>query len=133
MKESYARKCQIIFNLCSMKFCVDLEKYIVRNMLYINYLLDSGRFIGSILMDLSVAYDCLLHNLLLDKLQANGFSKEGVRLVLSYLMNRTQRINIGSTFSDRTNILKYILQGSMLGVLLFNIFINGFGLFLSKM
>ena len=133
MKESYARKCQIIFNLCSMKFCVDLEKYIVRNMLYINYLLDNGRFIGSILMDLSVAYDCLLHNLLLDKLQANGFSKEGVRLVLSYLMNRTQRINIGSTFSDRTNILKYILQGSILGVLLFNIFINGFGLFLSKM
>ena len=102
-------------------------------MLYINYLLDSGRFIGSILMDLSVAYDCLLHNLLLDKLQANGFSKEGVRLVLSYLMNRTQRINIGSTFSDRTIILKYILQGSILGVLLFNIFINGFVLFLSKM
>ena len=102
-------------------------------MLYINCLLDSGRFVGSILMDLSVACDCLLHNLLLDKIQANGFSKEGVRLVLSYLMNRTQRINIGSTFSDRTNILKYILQGSVLGVLLFNIFINGFVLFLSKM
>ena len=61
--------------------------------------LDRGRFVGSILMDLSKAYDCLPHNLLLAKLQAYGFSKESIRLFLSYLTNRTQSIKIGSTFS----------------------------------
>ena len=63
-------------------------------------------------MDLSKAYDCLPHNLLLAKLQVCGFR---YRLFLSYLTNRTQRIKIGSTFSHWTNILKDIPQDSILG------------------
>ena len=61
--------------------------------------LDRDGFVGSILMDLSKAYDCLPHDLLLAKLQAYGFSKESIRLFLSYLTNLKQRIEIGSTFS----------------------------------
>ena len=68
--------------------------------------LDRGGFVGSVLMDLPKAYDCLPHDLLLAKLQAYDFSKESIRLFLSYLTNRTQRIKIGSTFSYWTNILK---------------------------
>ena len=49
------------------------------------------RFFYSILMDLSKAYDCLSHDLLLAKLQAYGFSKESIRLFLSYLTNHTQK------------------------------------------
>ena len=75
-------------------------------------------------MDLSKACDYLPHDLLLAKLQAYGFSKENIRLFLSYLTNRTQRIKIGSAFSHWTNILKGIPQGSILGPLLFNISIN---------
>ena len=86
--------------------------------------LDRDRFVGSILMDLSNAYDCLPHDLLLAKLQAYVFSKEGIRLFSSYLTNRTQRIKVGSTFSHWTNILKGNPKGSILGPLLFNIFIN---------
>ena len=66
---------------------------------------DRDRFVGSILMDLPKAYDCLPHDLLLAKLQAYDFSKESIRLVLSYLTNRTQRIKIGPIFSHWTNIL----------------------------
>ena len=42
--------------------------------------LDRDGFVGSILMDLSKAYDCLPHDLLLAKRQAYGFSKESIRL-----------------------------------------------------
>ena len=85
-----------------MKFCVDLEKHIVRNMLYIdiNFMANSlnrGGFVGSILMDLLKVYDCLKDNLFLAILQAYGFCKESIRLFLNYLTNRTQRIKIGST------------------------------------
>ena len=66
--------------------------------------LDRSGFVCSILIDLSKAYDCLPHDLLLAKLQAYGLSKESVRLFLSYLTNRTQRIKIGSTFRHWTNI-----------------------------
>ena len=75
-------------------------------------------------MDLSKAQDCLKDDLLLPKLQAYGFSKESIRLFLSYLTNLTRRIKIVPTFSDLTNIVKGVLQGSILGPLFFNIFIN---------
>ena len=93
---------------------------------------DRGGFVGSILMDLSKAYVCLPNNLLLAKRQAYGLSKESIRLFLSYLANRTQRIKIGSRFSDWTNNLKGNPQGSTLGLLRFNIFINDLFFFSAK-
>ena len=83
-------------------------------------------------MDLSQAYDCLPHDLLLAKLQASNFSNKSTRLFLSYLTNHTQRIKIGLTFSDWKNILKGISESSILGPLLFNIFINNLFLFSVK-
>ena len=83
-------------------------------------------------MDLSKACDYLKDNLLLPKLQAYGFSKESIRLFLTYLTNRTQSIKRSSTFSDSTNIAKGIPQGFRLGSCLFNIFINYLFLFSGK-
>ena len=50
-------------------------------------------------MDLPKACDCLPHDLLLAKLEAHGFNKGRVKLLLSYLTNHMQRITIGSTLT----------------------------------
>ena len=51
-------------------------------------------------MDLSKAYDCLPHDLLIAKLAAYGMSKESLRLLLDYLGNRKQRVKVNSTLSS---------------------------------
>ena len=57
-------------------------------------------------MDLSKAQHCLKDDLLLPKLQAYGFSKESIRLFLSYVTNRMRRTKITLPFSGWTNIVK---------------------------
>ncbi len=75
-------------------------------------------------MDLSKAYDCIPHNLLIAKLEAYGLDTCGLKLVYSYLTNRKQRVKVGSACSTFQSITTGIPQGSVLGPLLFNIFIN---------
>ena len=73
-------------------------------------------------MDLSKAFDCMPHNLLLAKLQAY----EAITLMRSYLTGRRRRVKIGSTTSAWLDIQKGVPQGSILGPLIFNVFINDF-------
>ena len=75
-------------------------------------------------MDLSKAYDCLPHDLLIAKLEVYGFSNDSLQLVCSYLESRYQRVKIDSCKSSRQKIKIVVPQGSVLGPLLFNIFIN---------
>ena len=50
--------------------------------------LDNGECVSALFMDLSKAFDIINHNLLIAKLKAYGFSKEGLELMKSYLKNR---------------------------------------------
>ena len=81
--------------------------------------------IGKILINLSKAYDCISHDLLIANIEAYGLHRNALKLVYSFLTNRIQRVKIGSTYSSTKQIFSIgIPQGSVLGSLLFNTFIN---------
>ena len=74
-------------------------------------------------MDLSKAFDTLKQELFIAKLHAYGFGKESLTMLLSYLSNRWQS-KINAPFSSWTELLQGVQQGSVLGPLSFNVYLN---------
>ena len=90
--------------------------------------LDKNCYVGNLFTDLSKAFDCLPHSLLIAKLKAYGCDESVCNLVASFLSNRKQRVKIGDARSEWAPLKKGVPQGSILGPLLFNIFMIKFKL-----
>ena len=75
-------------------------------------------------MDISKAFDCLPHCLTICKLHAYGLSRDACTLIASYLYQPKQGVKIGNVKSEWKEMSKGVPQGSILGPLIFNIFMN---------
>ena len=85
-----------------------------------------------VFLDLTKAFDSVSHELLLSKLKETGISIEFCKWMESYLANRVQRVKLNNSALPYTAIKYGVPQGSVLGPILFSIYINNLGLLLDN-
>ena len=86
---------------------------------------EKGLFTGMVLIDLQKAFDTIDHQILLKKMKYLGFSKNTITWFKSYLCERKFKISINTSYSSPASLLCDVLQRSILGPLLFLLYING--------
>ena len=95
-------------------------------------IIDKGGTFGALLIDLLKAFYCMTHDLLIAKLHALNFDMNALNLIFDYLTGRKQRVKINPSFSSYLDIFQGVPQGSILGLLLFNLFLCDLFLFVEE-
>ena len=79
-----------------------------------------------VLMELPKAFDCIPYDLLIAKLSTYGFNRNALKYIFTYLKNHKQCVRINNVSSDFKGIISGVPQGSIVGSILFNTYLNNF-------
>ena len=91
---------------------------------YVRTEMDKKNTVGGAFLDLSKAFDSISHEILIEKLKCLGFDGTSTQLIRSYLKDRTQKVVFSGNESDWILLNRGVPQGTVLGPILFNIYVN---------